>query len=259
MPSQGPSEICRNPAERPSLPVRKNFIIFDLNGVLCQSTHISNSASKGPYRTPQDMDYGGLFDTLINKKVVRVRPGLRCFLREVLGLAHVIIWSSMLMDNTKAVVSFLFRELAMPCLLLGQEHCDDLYDRSGKIVPKVGGGRGPQFLKVLRKNLWVGVPMLEGVPQGYWPTPDNTLLIDDSPAKSVLNPPGNCIFPNPWEGDRNDNFLELELGPYIRRLAHHSGNVPDFVLSNRIGNRPLGPRDTEFRRLYGFAELNKLV
>jgi hypothetical protein len=239
--------------------MRKNFIIFDLNGVLCQSTHISNSASKGPYRTPQDMDYGGRFDTVINKKVVRVRPGLRCFLREVLGLAHVIIWSSMLMDNTKAVVSFLFRELAMPCLLLGQEHCDDLYDRSGKIVPKVGGGPGPQFLKVLRKNLWVGVPMLEGVPQGYWPTPENTLLIDDSPAKSVLNPPGNCIFPNPWEGDRNDNFLELELGPYIRRLAHHSGSVPDFVLSNRIGNRPLGPRDTEFRRLYGFAELNKLV
>jgi hypothetical protein len=99
--------------------MRKNFIIFDLNGVLCQSNHISNSASKGPYRSPQDMDYGGRFDTLINKKVVRARPGLRCFLREVLGLAHVIIWSSMLMDNTKAIVGFLFRELAMPCLLLG--------------------------------------------------------------------------------------------------------------------------------------------
>ena len=155
------------------------------------------------------------------------------------------------MDSTKAIVGFLFQDLAIPSLFLGQEHCDDLIDRSGKIVPKVGGGRGPQFLKVLRKNLWVGVPMLEGVSRGCWLTPENTLLIDDSPTKSILNPPGNCILPDPWESDRNDNFLEKELGPYIRRLAYHPGSVPDFVLSNPIGNRPLGPRDEEFRKLYG--------
>ena len=163
------------------------------------------------------------------------------------------------MDNTKAIVDFLFRELAMPCLLLGQEHCDDLHDLGGKIVPKVGGGRGPQFLKVLKKNLWVGVPMLEGVPHGCLPTPENTLLIDDNPTKSILNPPGNAIFPDPWECNRNDNFLENELGPYIRRLASHPGSVPEFVISNPIGNRPLGPRDEVFRKLYEYAKLDKLI
>ncbi len=205
------------------------------------------------------MDYDGHFDTFINKKAVRARPGLRPFLREVLDLAHVIIWSSMVMDNTKAIVSFLFRDLAMPCMILGQEHCDELHDRSGRVVPKVAGGGGPQFLKVLRKNLWVGVPMLEGVPHGCFPTPDNTLLVDDSPAKSILNPPGNAIFPDPWKSDRSDTFLENQLGPYIRRLASHPGSVPDFVRSNPIGNRPLGPQDEVFRRLYSYARLNKLI
>ena len=99
-------------------PMRKPFIIFDLNGVLCQSKHILHSASRGPFRSPQNMDYGGQFDTFILKKVIRARPGLRCFLCEVLGFAHVVIWSSMLMNNTKAIVGFLFQELAMPCLLL---------------------------------------------------------------------------------------------------------------------------------------------
>lgn len=129
----------------------------------------------------------------------------------------------------------------MPCLLLGQEHYDELHDHSGKIVPKVAGGSGPQFLKVLRNNLWVGIHMLEGVSHGCLPTPENTLLVDDNPTKSILNPPSNAILPDPWKCDRNDTILENELGCYIRRLAYYPKNVLDFVLSNPIGNRPLGP------------------
>ena len=172
--------------------MRKPFIIFDPNGVLCHSKHIPQSASRGSFRSLQEMDYDGQFDIFINKKAIRARPGLRPFLREVLGLAHVIIWSCMLMDNTKAITCFLFQELAMPCLLLGQEHCDELYDHSGKIIPNVTGGGGPQFLKILMKNLWVGVPMLEGVPHGCWPTPENTLLVDDS---EYPQPPGQRHLP----------------------------------------------------------------
>ena len=160
------------------------------------------------------------------------------------------------MDNMKAIASFFFQELAMPCLLLGQEHCDELHDRSGKTVPNVRGGGGPQFLKVLMKNLWVGVHVLEGVPHGCLPTPGNTFLVDDSLAKSILNPPDNAIFPHLWKCDRNDTFLENELGPHIRRLAYHLGSVLDFVLSNSIGNRPLSPQDEVFRKLYGYAKLN---
>jgi hypothetical protein len=128
----------------------------------------------------------------------------------------------------------------MPCLLLDQEHYDELHDCNGKIVPKVPRGGGPQFLKVLKLNLWVGVHMLEGLSHGRLPTPENTLLVDDNPAKSILNLPSNAIFPDPWKCDINDTILENELC-YIKRLAYHPRSVLDFVLSNPIGNRPLGP------------------
>ena len=203
------------------------------------------------------MDYDG--ETLINHKVLRVRPGLRRFLREVQDLAHVIVRSSMVLENTEPIVAFLFRGLSPPCLILGQESCNELLDEKGRLVPKIGGGGGQQFLKVLNSNLWVPVPTLHGVPHGWWPTPLNTLLVDDSPAKSVLNPPGTVIFPIPWKGDMKDTFLENELAPYIRRLVTHAANFPNFVLSNPIGVRPLSPRSDVHKALVKFARLNKLI
>ena len=205
------------------------------------------------------MDYDGVLDSLVNRKAVRARPGLRAFLREVLDLAHVVIWSSMVLDNTEPIVRFLFAGLPSPCLVLGQEACDELFDERGAPVPKFGGGGGQQFLKVLRSRLWVGVPRLEGVPHGWWPTADNTLLVDDSPTKSVLNPPGTVVFPDTWTGQRNDTFLVNELGPYLRRLVRHPGSVPDFVLSNPFGNGPLLPTSDVYSAIRRLAGFNKLI
>jgi hypothetical protein len=188
-----------------------------------------------------------------------VRPGLRRFVREVQDLAHVIVWSSMVLENTEPIVSFLFHGLEPPCLVLGQESCDELLDDRGRPIPKVGGGGGQQFLKVLKSRLWDIVPTLRGVPAGWWPTPLNTLLVDDSPAKSVLNPPGTVIFPLPWNGDMRDTFLEAKLAPYIRRLVTHLDNFPGFVLSHPIGNRALDPRSDVYKSLLKCARLNKLI
>jgi hypothetical protein len=165
------------------------------------------------------MDYDGELDTLINRKAICARPGLWDFLREVLDLFHVVVWSSMVMDNTESIVDFLFHDLPSPCLVLGQEVCNELVDEKGFPVPKFGGRGGEQeFLKVLRSRLWRGVPLLEGVPHGHWLTPENTLHIDDNPTKSVLKPPGNVLFPDTWTGDRNDIFL-------VDRLALLSSNI----------------------------------
>jgi hypothetical protein len=256
--SQGPSEIARNLSEVTAQPGFKPFIVFDLNGVLCHTRHIPR-VSTTPYRSPEEMDYDGELDTLINRKAVRARPGLRAFLREVLDLAHVVIWSSMVLDNTEPIVRFLFAGLPNPCLVLGQEACDELFDERGAPVPKFGEGGGQQFLKVLRSRLWVGVPRLEGVPHRCWPTADNTLLVDDSPTKSVLNPPGTVVFPDTWDGHRKDTFLVSELAPYLRRLVRHPGSVPDFVLSNPIGNGPLPPTSHVYRAIRRLAEVNNLI
>ena len=220
--------------------------MFDLNGVLCHTERIPK-VPKCSFSHPDDRNYDGELATLINRKAVRARPGMRDFLREVLGLAHVIVWSSMIMENTEAIVHFLFRDLPRPCLVLGQEACDELLNEKGFPVLKYGRGGGQQFLKHLRTRLWQGIPVLEGVPHGHWPTPGNTLLIDDSPHKSVLNPPGNVIFPDPWTGDENDTFLLGTLAPYLRRLVLHPGSIPTFVKANPIGNAGLSPRDSDYK------------
>ena len=110
------------------------------------------------------MAYDEELDTLINRKTVRARPGLRDFLREMLGLFHVVVWSAMVMDNTESIVDRLFRELLSPCLVLGQEASDELVDERGLPVLKFGGRGGEQhvstklhshlsYLKLNQKNL----------------------------------------------------------------------------------------------------------
>ena len=100
---------------------------------------------------------------------------------------------------------------------------------------------------------------MEGVPHGCWPTPENTLFIDDNPAKSVLNPLGNVIFPDPWTCNRKDTFFVNRLAPYIRRFVVHPGSVLDFVRSNPIGNAALSPHDNVSRSIVWLAKFNKLI
>ena len=164
----------------------KSFIVFDLNGVLCHTKHIPKVPTC-PFRHPDERDYDGKLDTLINCKVVHARPGLWDFLRKVLNFAYVVVWSFMVMENTEPIINFLFRDLPRPCLVFGQGLCNELLNKKSLSVPKFGGrGGGQQFLKVLRSRLWRGVPPLEGVPHGWWPTPENTLLIENNPTKRVF-------------------------------------------------------------------------
>lgn len=60
------------------------------------------------------MDYDREFDTFINHKAIRARPNLITFLREVLDLAHVVIWSSMVLDNMESIVRSCFLQSPEP-------------------------------------------------------------------------------------------------------------------------------------------------
>ncbi len=77
----------------------------------------------------------------------------------------------MVLENTVPIFKFLLYDLPSPCLVLGQEVCDELIDENGVPMPKFGGrGGGQHFLKVLRSKSWLEVPLLEGVPHGSWPS-----------------------------------------------------------------------------------------
>ena len=62
----------------------------------------------------------------------------------------------------------------------------------------------------------------------------NTLLIDDSPLKSLLNDQYNVVFPPTFRDSdgQADDFLVCRLLPYLDRLRMSRLQVPDFVQRN---------------------------
>ena len=73
---------------------------------------------------------------------------------------------------------------------------------------------------------------------------NNTILIDNSPKKSILNDARNVVFLKSWKHTMknfvSDAYLTIELGPWIERL-HKEGHseVPRFVNSNQLDVNPL--------------------
>ncbi|GJN23272.1 hypothetical protein PR202_gb10907 [Eleusine coracana subsp. coracana] len=93
----------------------------------------------------------------------------------------------------------------------------------------------PLMLKELRK-LWnkeePDLPWEEGA---Y--SPSNTLLVDDSPYKALLNPPHTAIFPRVYSYlNWNDNSLGPggDLRVYLQNLAA-TGDVESYVRNNPFG------------------------
>jgi hypothetical protein len=71
----------------------------------------------------------------------------------------------------------------------------------------------PVFLKVLRKELFFGF-------NGRY-AEDNTIIVDGSPPKHVLNPSENVILPEAWTfagASQVDTFLMDTLLPWILQL-----------------------------------------
>ena len=80
----------------------------------------------------------------------------------------------------------------------------------------------------------------------------NTILIDDSPDKSVCNENGNAIFLETWNHTkRRDNVLMDDLLPWLQRL-HSScleGGLLEYVNENRIGLNPLDCNDYYLQKI----------
>ena len=103
-----------------------------------------------------------------------------------------------------------------PVNILGQESCDRilLHDDNGSVrAKKLQGTSKDILLKPLSKRLF---PHYSG---RY--TPQNTIVIDDSPVKHILNSKVNVVIPEPWthigEGHQ-DSYLMCKLFPWLHKL-----------------------------------------
>lgn len=125
-------------------------------------------------------------------------------------------------STTKQICQYLFRDVFMPKYILGQEQCERIKvmgpnNRIGFL--KVKGTQKDVFLKTLQTQLF---PIFGGEFTGL-----NTLVIDDSPLKHILNNPGNVLLPEPWSNNfrgQSDSFLMETLLPYLRRI-HTCQNI----------------------------------
>lgn len=216
-------------------PLKWLNIVLDINGILCETAH-SPASSRG---SGNRAEFSATVPAYIGPKSVYTRPGVREFLADIKTFLNtVVIWSSMKKSNSEEIVKYLFRDLYSPDLILGQDSCDKIQTSRNTFLMDQHNSEKMIFLKTLSSSLFNRRHELVDF------NSDNTLLIDDSPEKSVCNHTGNAIFLHPWRRVvSNDTFLSQELVPWLRRLNFECpvGQLKEYVNSNRIGLPPLAP------------------
>lgn len=233
-----PGRVSRSPSPLVQQPRKKWLnIVFDLNGVLCQCAMKSSVKHMKTYHV-HDNVFCHWVPTIVAAKAVYVRPYVREFLRVVNDITEkTVIWSSMMKSNSEHVAQFLFAGGRWPYDVLSQEQCSKIETSHRRFLRYPHSDKNV-FLKVLEEQFFSN-------PNGCTSfTRDNTLLIDDSPEKSLCNENGNAIFLDSWTREHHgDNFLVETLAPWLQRLHTHCppGRLREYVVANRIGRDPLPP------------------
>jgi len=236
-------EGCSVVVERVSLAVPRWLnVILDLNGVLCscvQKGTVTRRGSQQKAHYATGFVHSATVPTCVGPKAIYVRPNVAAFVRRVSEFADITIWSSMMQSTAVEVVDYLFHKNVKPVAVFGQESCDTVQVNNGEEL-KYPRSDKSIFLKTMRSHLFLG--------EASRYTENNTVLIDDSPEKSILNNTGNAIFLKSWKHTTkncsSDDYLWAEVAPWLERLHREGGGqVAQFVNRNRLGVNPLVPGD----------------
>ncbi|KAL5739234.1 hypothetical protein ACOSQ2_028414 [Xanthoceras sorbifolium] len=200
--------------------LRKKLLILDLNGLLVDIVS----------RPPKDHKA----DAKIAKCAVFRRPFCLDFLRFCFERFEVAVWSSRIKKNVEKVVDYLMGDLKHKLLFCWDlSHCTATSFRTLENKHKV------MVFKELRR-IWENDD-----PNFSWKKGDfnesNTLLVDDSPYKGLLNPPHTAIYPYSYTfQDTSDHLLGPggDLRVYLDGLAG-AENVQKFVEQNPFGQRAI--------------------
>ena len=187
-------------------------VIFDLNGVLCHCEARSTIKIGSRAFKVEDNSFSDRTPTVVGTKAVYVRPNLHEFLIEVSKIAcRVVIWSSMLKKSVEPIAMFLFQNSKPPFDILEQEKCRMVETSQGKFLVEEGNPFKLLFLKVLGEQLFLDPDDLLSFSK------ENSILIDDSPQKGILNEIGNGLFLERWNRyKRGDKVLLESLAPWLK-------------------------------------------
>jgi len=154
------------------------------------------------------------------------RPHALEFVEFLFENFEIAVWSSARKHNVEDILQIAMTKVHQgklvdvlhqsDCIQAGTHPHEDKSDRAC-------------FVKQL-DVLWKRHPRFSG---------QNTLLIDDSLYKVVLNPENTAIHPKTWDGNPDDNFLSENgsLRTYLKKLRafidqSESTSVQDFVARN---------------------------
>ena len=188
--------------------------MLDPNGILCVCEDWKSNRNAKRYNN-SSAPHSATIGAIVGMMVVYICPNCLSFLEELGMIASISVWSSMKISNVEGIVNYLFPKGKLPCLMLAQDSCTTVRcrDSLGRLTTfMVPGTQKKLFLKNL-DTLFYGY-------RGIFNS-GNTIIVDDSPLKHIMNRPENVLLPNPWSnrgnGDR-DTFLLRTLLPWFQRL-----------------------------------------
>lgn len=169
------------------------LFIFDLNGTLLYRRHIKERNPQKFQPTAKGIREGN--------HLIWVRPMAKNFIKAKLDEGHqVAIWTSMTRVNAMKLIDGFFGDIKpLLAFVWTQEDC--------LVIPGDTKGKPLMFKPLTR--VWSAFPRFNQT---------NTILVDDSPEKTILNPDG-CFWHIPtFEGDHRDRALlgEVRLGSPIK-------------------------------------------
>ncbi|XP_045793503.1 ubiquitin-like domain-containing CTD phosphatase 1 [Trifolium pratense] len=195
---------------------RKKLLVLDLNGLLADIVFPPPCHSKP--------------DTIIERKAIFTRPFYQEFLKFCFEKFDVAVWSSRTKKNVDSIVDYLFGDMKQKLIFCwDMSHCTDTGFKTPENMYK------PIVFKDLRK-IWLNYYPNLPWERGYY-NMSNTLLLDDSPYKALLNYEQNSIFPNTFSYlNQNDN--SLAVGGNLRRYLDGLANAENMV--EYVEHHPFG-------------------
>ncbi|XP_038876600.1 uncharacterized FCP1 homology domain-containing protein C1271.03c-like isoform X2 [Benincasa hispida] len=209
------------PLSRPhNCQMRKKLLILDINGVLV------DIVSPPPKERKADIN--------IARHAVFKRPFYLDFMKFCFERFEIGIWSSRNRKNVSRMVDYLMGDMKHGLLF-----CWDLSHCTASEFYTVEKKHKRLVFKQLRKVWEKQDPNLPWKQGEY--NESNTVLVDDSPYKSLLNPPNTAVFPYSYTFlDEEDTSLSTrgDLRIYLEGLAE-AENVQKYVGQNPFGQRPI--------------------
>ncbi|KAI3462874.1 hypothetical protein Pfo_019537 [Paulownia fortunei] len=208
----------------PITSIRRKLLVLDVNGLLADIVKPAPKHCRG--------------DIHISGRAIFRRPFCDDFLEFCFQNFDVGIWSSRSKIIIDKVVNYLLGDLKDKLLF-----CWDLSHSTKTGFKTLENSHKPLVCKELRKIWENDGPNLRWKKGDY--NESNTLLLDDSPYKALLNPLHTAIFPYSYcYADKNDNSLgpEGDLRVYLDGLVT-SENVQKYVEQHPFGQRAINKQN----------------